>query len=91
MKRTLILLATFSLTACASTGVIPKGNDTYTIEKEISRTFSGSPDDVRYDVYQEAANFCSIERQAVETIKLEVKPASGYFKPGKVFLEFRCK
>jgi hypothetical protein len=91
MKRAHIVLVVIILGACASTGVIPKGDETYTIEKEISRTFSGSPDDVRYDVYQEAANFCSSERKAVETIKLEVKPASGFFKSGNVFLEFRCK
>jgi hypothetical protein len=91
MKRILILLVAFTLAACASTGVIPKGDKTYTIEKEVSRAFSGSPDDVRYAVYREAAYFCSTEEKSVDTIKLEVTPGSGFFKPGKVFLEFRCK
>jgi hypothetical protein len=91
MKRIVILLVAFILVACASTGVLPKGNETYTIEKKISKVFSGSPDDVRFEVYQEAASFCSTERKGVDTIKLEITPDSGFFKTGKVFLEFRCK
>jgi hypothetical protein len=91
MRRILILLVAFTLAACASTGVIPKGHETYTIEKKTSRAFSGSPDEVRYAVYREAAYFCSTEGKAVDTIKLEVTPDSGFFRPGKVFLEFRCK
>jgi hypothetical protein len=91
MKRTLILLGAFILAACASTGVIPKGDKTYTIEKPISRVFSSSPDDVMFSVYREAAYFCSTEQKSVDTIKLEVTPSSGFFKPGKVFLVFRCK
>jgi hypothetical protein len=90
MKSILILVA-FMLAACSSTGVVPKGHGTYMIEKGISRMFSGSPDSVRADIYQEAANLCGGERKAVETIKLEITPESGFARPGKVFLEFRCK
>jgi|WetSurMetagenome_2_1015567.scaffolds.fasta_scaffold04730_8 hypothetical protein len=91
MKCILILVVAFMLAACGSTGVVPKGDGTYTISKEISKTFSGSPDSVREDLYQEAANLCGGEQKAVETLKLEVTPASGFTKPGNVFLEFRCK
>lgn len=91
MKYILILVVAFMLAACSSTGVVPKGEGTYTIGKKISRMFSGSPDSVRTDVYQEAANFCGSERKAVETIKLEITPDSGFTKTGNVFLEFRCK
>jgi hypothetical protein len=91
MKYVLILVLAFMLAACGSTGVVPKGGGTYTISKAISRTFSGSPDSVRGDVYQEAADLCGGERKSVETIKLEITPDSGFFKPGNVFLEFRCK
>jgi len=91
MKRILILVVALILAACTSTGVVSKGDETYTIGKKISRVFSGSPEDVRFDLYQEAAYFCSTERKAVETIKLEIAPDSGLLKPGNVFLEFRCR
>ena len=91
MKYILILAVAFMFAACGSAGVVPKGDGTYTISKEISRTFSGSPDSVKEDVYQEAANLCGKERKAVDTIKLDITPASGFLKPGNVFLEFRCR
>ena len=91
MRRILILALAFILAACTSTGAISKGDGTYTIGKKISRVFSGSPDDVRLDVYKDAAHFCGSEGKWVETIKLEITPDSGFFKPGNVFLEFRCK
>jgi hypothetical protein len=91
MKYILILAVAFMFAACGSAGVVPKGNGTYTISKEISQTFSGSPDSVKEDMYQEAANLCGKERKAVDTIKLDITPASGFLKPGNVFLEFRCK
>lgn len=91
MKYVLILVLAFMLAACGSTGVVPKGGGTYTISKQISRTFSGPPDSVRVEVYQEAVDLCAGERKAVETIELDITPASGFLKPGNVFLEFRCK
>jgi len=91
MKRVLIPVVAFTLAACSSTGVVPKGDGTYMIEKKISRVFSGSPDRVTAEVYQEAVDLCAGERKALETIKLEITPDSGVTKPGNVFLEFRCK
>jgi len=91
MKRILILVVAFILAACSSTGVVPKGEGTYTIGKKTSRVFSGSPDNVRGDIYQEATNFCAGEKKAVETIKLEITPEAGFTKTGNVFLQFRCK
>jgi len=91
MKRILIPLVAFILAACGSTGVVPKGDGTYRVAKKISRMFSGSPEDVKQDVYREAVDLCAGEQKAVETIKLEITPESGYTKPGNVFLEFRCK
>jgi len=91
MKRILIPVAALILAACGSTGIVPKGDGTYTVAKEISRMFSGSPEDVKQDVYREAVDLCAGEQKAVETIKLEITPESGYTKPGNVFLEFRCR
>jgi hypothetical protein len=86
-----VLFVAFMLAACASTGVIPKADGTYAIEKKVSRTFSGSAESVRADVYQEAADYCGRERKVVETVKLEITPGSGFTKTGNVFLKFRCK
>ncbi|MCU0594338.1 MAG: hypothetical protein MUC98_02585 [Desulfobacterota bacterium] len=91
MRYALVLLGAFMLAACASTGVSPKGDGTYAIEKKVSRTFSGSAESVRADVYQEAAEYCGRDRKGVETVKLEITPATGFTKTGNVFLEFRCK
>jgi hypothetical protein len=90
MKYILVLGAALIFYACSSTGVLPKGEETYTIGKKISPMFSGSPDDVRHEVNREAVNFCG-ERKAIETIKLEITPVSGFTKTGSIFLEFRCK
>lgn len=91
MKYFLILAVVFMFAACSGSGIVPKGDGTYAIRKEISRLFSVSADDVRASAYQDAVNLCAGEGKAVETIKLEVTPDSGYTKPGNVFLEFRCK
>ena len=91
MKYIMILVVTFMLAACSNTGLVPKGDGTYTISKEILQMFSGSPDSVREDLYQQAANLCGGQQKAVETLKLEVTPASGFTKPGNVFLQFRCQ
>jgi hypothetical protein len=81
----------FMLAACTSTGVVLKGDETYKIEKAISRAFSGSPESVKTAVYQEAVDFCARDRKGVETIKLEITPGSGFMKTGNVALEFRCR
>jgi hypothetical protein len=91
MKYIMILVVAFMLAACSNTGLVPKGDGTYTFSKEILRMFSGSPDSVREDLYQQAANLCGGQQKAVETLKLEVTPASGLTKPGNVFLQFRCQ
>jgi len=91
MKYILILVVAFMLAACSSTGVVLKGDETYTIEKPISRAFSGSPESVKTDVYQEAVDYCARDRKGVETIKLEIMPGSGFMKTGNVALEFRCR
>jgi hypothetical protein len=84
-------MVAFTLSACSSTGVVLKGDETYKIEKAISRTFSGSPESVKTDVYQEAVDYCARDRKGVETIKLEITPGSGFMKTGNVALEFRCR
>jgi hypothetical protein len=91
MKYILILVLAFMLAACTSTGVVLKGDETYKIEKAISRAFSGSPESVKTDVYQEAVDYCARDRKGVETIKLEITPGSGFMKTGSVALEFRCR
>lgn len=91
MKYILILVVAFMFVACTSTGVVLKGDETYKIEKAISRTFSGTPESVKTDVYQEAVDFCARDRKGVETIKLEITPGSGFMKTGNVALEFRCR
>jgi hypothetical protein len=91
MKSFLTLVVAFMLAACSTTGVLPRADGTYMIEKTVSQIFPGSIDSAKADAYQEAANFCGGERKAVETIKFEATTGSGFTKLGNVFLEFRCK
>ena len=88
--RYILILGTFMLTACSSTGVVPMNSGTYLIAKRSVQAGFGPPDGVKADVYREANDFCAKERQNVETIHLEVTN-SGFARPGNVSLQFRCK
>lgn len=88
MKK-LILLATISLTACASTGIIPVGKDTYMVSKRSAQAGFGPPVGARADLYKEANEFCAKTGKTLETVKSEMTN-SGFAKPGSASLEFRC-
>lgn len=89
MKYILVLIS-FMLTACSSTGIVPMDSGTYMIAKRSAQVGFGPPNGVKADVYREANDFCAKDQKHVETINLEVTN-SGFARPGNVSLNFRCK
>jgi len=83
------LVAVAALVGCASTGVVPTGQDTYLIAKKSPQVGFGPPIGVKGEVYSEANEFCAKEGKAVETLKLE-QTNSGFARAAAVSLEFRC-
>ena len=77
------------MTACASTGVIPKDKDTFLIAKKSPQVGFGPPIGIKGEVYAEANEFCERDGKAVETIKLD-ETNSGFAKAAAISLEFRC-
>ena|SRR2546429_2671380 len=82
-------LALLALTACASTGVVPIGDDTYMIGKRSAQAGFGPPIHAQANVYKEAAAFCAKQSKSVETVKLDAQD-TGFGRPGSVQLQFRC-
>jgi hypothetical protein len=85
IASTLILV----LTACASSGPVPIGRDTYMISKQSSTGFHSGAS-VKADIYREANEFCVKKG-------LEFQPVKDYSKdgvPGYAFANaevvFRC-
>lgn len=87
-KNILILSTGLFVVACAATtGVLPKGDGTYTIN-----VYRGDMGKVKLRAYQHAEKFCAEKStNGIEVIKenLRVDPTSN--NQGIIDLDFRCK
>ena len=88
MKRIIIALAV-SLAGCASSGVIPMGQDTFMISKQSSTGFH-SAGSVKADIYREGSTYCMSQGK-------EFQPVNDHGVdgvPGRSFasaeIQFRC-
>jgi len=86
---TLSILGLSLLTGCASTGVIPLGNDSYMIGKKDGSPGIGVSFTVKAEVYQEANDFCEKKGLVVETLKVNTLSALPG-RLGSTELQFRC-
>ena len=88
MKRIIIALAV-SLAGCASSGVIPIGQDTYMISKQSSTGFH-SAGSVKADIYQEGFAYCAGKDKEFQPVN--ERGVDGI--PGRSFasaeIQFRC-
>jgi len=83
------LILLLALYACANTGVVRTGKDTYLIAKKSPQVGFGPPVGIKGEAYSEANDFCAKEGKVVETVKLE-QTNSGFARAAAVSLEFRC-
>jgi ABC-type nitrate/sulfonate/bicarbonate transport system substrate-binding protein len=89
IRAFLIATTVTALTACASTGIIKSGADTYMVSKTSLQVGFGPPTAVHAEISQEANNFCAGQGKKVEIVNTTIThPALG--RPGSATLEFRC-
>lgn len=84
------LLAAVLLVGCASTGVVPMDKDTFMIAKKSAGGLFVTGEEVKADLYKEAAEHCAKTGQKVETIKADGKNAIPFARTSQASLEFRC-
>lgn len=78
------------LAGCSSTGVVPIDKGVYMISKKSAGGLFVTGDEVKADLYKEAAEHCAKTGQVVETIKSEGKNAIPFARPSQATIEFRC-
>lgn len=89
--KTKIVIVVFAIaaTGCASTGVIPTGQNTYTISKKDGSPGVGVSLGDKVTVYKEAGAFCKSKGLEVKTITFDQTPTYP-FHLGVTELEFSC-
>lgn len=85
----LVVISLLVLSACASSGISPTENDTYTISKTSAAGMFGNTDGVKNDIYVEANAFCSDKAKAVQTVNVQTRE-SVPGRLGSATLIFRC-
>lgn len=77
------------LTACASSGAVPIGRDTYLITKQSSTGFhSGSS--VKAEIYREANEFCIKQGLQFQPVKDNAKDGVPGYAFANAEIVFRC-
>lgn len=89
MKKFIPLTVVLLVSACASTGVVPLGQDTYFIGKKDGSTGLGVSYKVKAEVYKEANDFCGQKGLDVQTIEVSTIPAK-LAQLGSTELKFKC-
>jgi hypothetical protein len=85
----LITFVLLVLTACASSGPVPIGRDTYMISKQSSTGFhSGSS--VKADIYREANEFCLKNGLQFQPVKDNAKDGVPGYAFANAEVVFRC-
>src|ERR1017187_3895438 len=84
-----LLLVSVAITGCASSGVVPMGQDTYMISKQSATGFS-SGGAVKADIYREGSAFCASNGKEFQPVS--DRGVDGI--PGRAFanseVQFRC-
>ena len=90
MRRIAAVILTSSLVACASSGVIPTGPDTYMLTKTSAGGVFVSGSSVKGDLYLEANKFCSDKGLVVDTVDASSKNAIPFARMPSAELHFKC-
>lgn len=89
MRRVVLPFFTALIAGCASTGVVPMDDDTYSVAKRSAQVGFGPADSAKADIYKEANEFCAREGKKVKTVDLQTTN-SGFARPASALLQFRC-
>jgi len=77
------------LCACASSGPVPVGKETYMITKQSSTGFhSGSS--VKADIYREASEFCNRQGMQLQPVRESSKDGAPGYSFANAEIVFRC-
>jgi len=89
MKR-LIFMGVFLLVGCASTGVVPIGNDEYMISKTDMGDVWHTGEKVLAKLYIEANAYCAEKNMSLERIAEESADGKVFVRNASATLRFRC-
>jgi hypothetical protein len=89
MKPNRSTLAVLSLTGCATTGVIPIGQDTYMVGKQ-GWTSLQAVTQIKADAFQEATKFCTSQGKFIQPVSTHETPGVPAVSPPSAEINFRC-
>lgn len=90
MRHFASLSVLLTLCACASSGVIPTGPDTYMLTKTSAGGVFVSGSSVKSDLYIEANKFCESKGLVVDTVDASSKNAIPFARMPSAELHFKC-
>jgi hypothetical protein len=90
MRLIAALLVNTALCACASSGVVPTGPDTYMLTKTSAGGMFVSGSSVKSDLYVEANKFCASKGLVVDTVDATSKNAIPFARMPSAELHFKC-
>lgn len=83
-------VSTMLLSACSSSGIVPREDGIQTISKTSAAGVFGNTDGVKNDIYVEANEFCSKQGKVVQTVTVQTQEAVPGRSLGFARLAFRC-
>ena len=91
LKKFIYISLLLILTGCAEkSGVYPSGQNTYAISNQAATGFSGLQD-IKYEAYQEASEFCQKQNKDFEVVNIETtKPPYILGNYPRVDIRFKC-
>ena len=88
-KNLLSICVVLLITACASSGPVPIGRDTYMITKQSSTGFH-SGGSVKADIYREANEYCMKQGLQFQPVKENAKDGVPGYAFANAEVVFRC-
>lgn len=85
----LFFISFFMFIGCASTGVIPLGQNTYMIGQKDGTPGLGVSFTVKAEIYKEAVTFCAQQNKDVKTLEVITIP-SAPARLGSTEIRFTC-
>lgn len=89
-QRLAAALVASALGACASSGVIPMGQDAYLLTKKSAGGLFVPGTQVKADLYIEANDYCSRQGKVVETVSSTSQNAMPFVRMPNAELQFKC-
>ena len=78
------------LAGCASTGIVPIGQDTYMLTKKSPACGFASAEGTKADLYLEANAFCAERKKQIQTVEAIARDGVPFVRCASAELHFRC-